>query len=115
MPESTKANAAIVKHPDDNRTYGFGFGPVLPSGVTIASVQSISISGSDSSLTATGEAVITSDTTDANGKEIKANEGAKAKLAGGTDGVDYTVHIVGRDSDGEDIGGDWPVHVRGGS
>ena len=110
--ETVVAKKPFVVHPGDSRVYGFGFGTLLPTSRTVSAVDSVVVSGGDASLTATGAAVITSESTDALGNVIAANEGASATLAGGTAGQDYKVTVIVTDSNSEKIAGVFPVLCR---
>lgn len=110
--ETVEAKKPFTVHPNDSRTHGFGFGSLLPTGVTISAVVSTVVTGGDGSLTATGKAVITSLSTDSLGNEIAADEGVSATLANGTAGTDYKVTVTATDSNGETITGVFPVLCR---
>ena len=112
MTETVEARRTFQKHPNDDRTFGFGFGTLLPTGVTVDSVAAPVVSGGDGALTAASEAVITTQSVDALTNTIEANEGASAKLSGGTAGQNYKVTITVTDSNGEDIAGVFPVDCR---
>ena len=110
--ETVVAKKPFVVHPNDSRKYGFGFGTLLPTGVTISTVDAVTVSGGDGSLTASSKAVITSSSTDALGNEIAANEGVSATLKDGKAGQDYKVTADVTDSNSEKISGVFPVLCR---
>lgn len=110
--ETVVTKKEFIVHPSDSRVHGFGFGTLLPTGVTISAFVSAVVTGGDGSLTATGGAVITSLSTDSLGNSITANEGVSATLANGTAGQDYTVTVIVTDSNGETIAGVFPVLCR---
>jgi len=110
--ETVVAKKPFVVHPSDSRVYGFGFGTLLPTGVTISAVVSTVVTGGDAALTATGGAVISSLSTDASANEIATNEGVSATMANGTAGQDYTVTVIVTDSAGETVTGVFPVLCR---
>ena len=110
--ETVTAKKPFVVHPNDDGTYGFGFGTVLPTDVTVSSVVSVVVSGGDGALTSASPAVVSSQSVDALGNTIEANEGASAKLSGGTAGQDYEVTVTITDSTSEKIAGVFPVLCR---
>lgn len=90
MPSlSTAATRVLVKHSGESILPGFDFGPLLQSGETLSGVT---ISATPSGLTIGSASVQgTAFDDEYDGSTIAANEGAKARISGGTSGIDYTI------------------------
>tara|TARA_R110000868_G_scaffold264926_1_gene523584 strand:+ start:351 stop:734 length:384 start_codon:yes stop_codon:yes gene_type:complete len=94
----------ISKHVEDTETYYADFAPLLGTGETLSAV--VSVTPSDSTLTASSPAVLSVDTTDtrtvrdADGNTttllyvITANKGVSFVLAGGATGAGSSVVTV---------------------
>lgn len=95
---TTAATKVIVKHSTESILFGFDFGPLLNSGETLSSVA---VTGSPSGLTI-GSATVkaTSWEDELTGETIAANEGAQARISGGTTATDYTLTATATTSDG---------------
>jgi hypothetical protein len=115
MAQTVKAVDPFIIHPNDVRTFGFGFGNLLPSAITVSSVTSVVASGGDAALTTASAAVITSESIDALGHTIAADKGVSAKLSTGTAGQDYIVTVIIVDSGSETVTGVFDVFCRAGT
>ena len=116
MAQTVKAADPFVVHPSDIRVHGFGFGNLLASGIIISTVSSTTVtakvSGGDTTLTATGGAVLSSASTDSLGNTISANEGVSATVKLGTAGSDYYITVIVVTSDSETLTGVFEVQCR---
>lgn len=92
-----------VKRPIEDKKYTINFDKILPSGVTVASVQSIA--ASPVGLAVEVEPLVVS---------VVSVSGTKIifSASGGTDEEDYEVKVVGTDSTGDTVSDDVMMKVR---
>lgn len=112
----TRAEGKFCKHPYDEVVWGFIFADLLPTGVTIASVDDVDIEveqGTDvTTLVVAGATVNAAAFDDDDGEEVAIGKAVRATVSGGTDAVWYLIQIKVTLSSGEKFGGAFLVHVE---
>jgi hypothetical protein len=116
MSDSVVAQPALVKHPNDEDTYGFVFDAVLPAGETIATVDSVAVDpGTTPPLGVTGAAPNAAPFVDDDGKTVEIGHAVQASVTGGLAGTNYRLTVTVTLSGGATKAGVFPIYVRDGS
>lgn len=112
----TRADKKFCKHPYDEVVWGFIFSNILPTGVTISTVDAVTVEvekgTSTTNLTIASQTVNAAAFDDDDGDEVAIGHAVQATVSGGTDGVWYKVTIKVTFSSGEKFGGVFIVHVE---
>ena len=93
-----------IKHPAENKPFSISFEDQLPTGVTLASVTSVTqyfgaVVSTD--LTLGTPSINNASIFDDDGNSIAANLAVTVKIGGGVDGNDYRLEAIAMGSDGE--------------
>ena len=112
----TRSNTKFCKHPNDEVVWGFIFTDLLPTGVTIASIDSIEVDvekgEDDDTLVVANEAVNVVAFDDDEGNEVAVGHAVRATVSSGTADVFYTITVTVTFTNDEKFAGVFPVHVE---
>jgi hypothetical protein len=103
-----------VKHPLDDRGYGFDFECELEAGEIFTSVASVTVSGPDSELVIGAYSVSVATTIDDDGNPVAAGLVIVVQISAGTAGADYRITVAGPTNMGNTIVGVGVMQVRDG-